>query len=185
MSHARILVVAYSRTGTTRRVAEAIAEALGAELETIVPLGAPRTGPMGYVRCSAESLLGVLPALQRPVHDPAVYDLVVVGTPTWNTGVSSPVRTWLSENAERLHDVAFFCTCGGFMPERVLKELEQLAGRAPRARLVVREREVQDGSYAARASQFADDVRPRAARPADKQAEKERTTPGNGHRAAR
>ncbi|MBI2394340.1 MAG: NAD(P)H-dependent oxidoreductase [Deltaproteobacteria bacterium] len=184
MPHPRILVVAFSRTGHTRRIAEAIAEALGADLETIVPLGPPRTGVTGYVRCSAESLLGILPALQREVHDAAVYDLVVVGTPTWNAGVSSPVRTWLRDNAERMHDVAFFCTCGGFGPDRVMRQMEQLAGRRPRAKLILRLRDLEDGSHAARVAQFVDAVRP-PAREEPAAPEKARTSPGNGHRAAR
>ena len=71
---ARALVVFYSRSGGTRRVAEAIAAGLGADLEEIGD-ATDRGGVLGYLRCAAEALLGASTEIDRPAKDPASYDV--------------------------------------------------------------------------------------------------------------
>jgi len=138
---ARTLVVYYSRTGTTRLAAEAIAKALGADLEAIVDR-TPRLGLVGYLRCALEAGTKRLPSIERPAREPGDYELVVVGSPVWGASLSSPVRAYLEEHRRRLKAVAFFCTCGGRGGERVLAQMTGLASKEPVARLVLREAEV-------------------------------------------
>src|SRR3974390_2834355 len=112
MAASRILVIYYSRTGTTREVARSLTAALQCDSEEIVEDGS-RRGMLGYLR----SLLGAL--RQSPARiaaagkDPSSYDLIVIGTPVWAWSVSSPVRAYLIGNRARLPAVAFFCTLGG------------------------------------------------------------------------
>jgi len=68
------------------------------------------------------------------------YDLVIVGTPVWASNVSTPVRTYLSQNRGLLPRVAFFCTMGGRGSERALRKMEEISGARPVARLALRER---------------------------------------------
>lgn len=178
MARPRILIVSYSRSGNTREVATAIARVVDADLEELVPLGPSRDGLRGYMRCSLESATGTLPALAPSVHDPASYELVVVGTPTWNLGVSTPVRSWLHLHAKELRDVAFYCTCGGAGGERVLAEMGRLAGRAPRTAMILRERDLRAPRYRTEVLRFANALRPPAAAAAE-------PTNGGGPRAAR
>ena len=108
---ARILVVYYSRTGRTWAVGEALAQALGGEMEEIVePRG--RTGIFGSLRSAVEAWRERPSAIAAPKRDPSSYDLVVIGTPVWAWSVSSPVRAYLTAMKPRLPDVAFFCTLG-------------------------------------------------------------------------
>ena len=53
-------------------------------------------------------------------------------------------------------EVAFFVTCGGSGMHRVTRQLEALSGRAPRAVLVLRERELEDAP--ARVAAFVDQI---------------------------
>lgn len=76
------------------------------------------------------------------VHDPSTYGLVIIGTPIWNNSVSGPVRSYLHRHRAALHDVAFFCTCGGRGGARAFAEMSKVCGGAPIATLVVRERDV-------------------------------------------
>ncbi len=178
MARPRILIVSYSRTGNTRDVAAAIAQLVDADREDLVPLGASRDGLRGYMRCSLESVTGTLPALASTPHDPSSYDLVVVGTPTWNLGVSTPVRSWLRQHAKELRDVAFYCTCGGTGGDRVLAELQRLAGRAPRTAMILRERDLRSPRYRTEVMRFANALRIPVAAAAE-------PTNGGGPRAAR
>jgi flavodoxin len=138
---ARTLVVYFSRTGTTKLAAEAIARTLGADLEEIVDR-TPRLGVVGYLRCGYEATARKLTRIEKPARDPGNYELVVVGSPVWGASLSSPVRTYLEEHRGRLSKVAFFCTCGGRGGERVLGQMEDTCRKDPVARLVLREAEV-------------------------------------------
>ena len=94
----RTLVVFYSRSGNTRRVAHRIAAALAAEVEEIEDLD-DRSGILGYLRSGHEASAR-RPARIAPItRDLAAFDLVVIGTPVWRASVSSPVRTFLEAHA--------------------------------------------------------------------------------------
>jgi hypothetical protein len=136
------LVVYYSRTGYTRRVAESLARRLNADLEPID--AAPRPGVLGYLRCSLESLLKLQTAIRAPRHDPAAYGLVLVGGPVWFWGLSSPVRTWLQMRRRRLPQVAFFCTMGGSGAQHVFDTMAAVAGKRPLATLALTDRDIDE-----------------------------------------
>lgn len=136
----KVLVVFFSRTGSTKKVAEAIARAEHGELEELRepisrrgPLGWLRSGYEATYRCSAETL-----PLQHDLRD---YDLVFVGSPTWSRSLSSPVRGFLERHRTELKDVALFATCGGRGADRVLDEMAALIPGVPLARLRMLERE--------------------------------------------
>jgi len=152
MNH--ILVVYFSRTGTTAQVARSLASALGADLDIIVERRS-RDGLRGYFRSAYEATRRILPDIANPARDPGDYDLVIIGSPTWNASVASPVRTYLHRYAQRMHEVAFFCTCGGRGGDRVLAQMTQLVHKEPLATMVVREREVESGAAEHKVSSFA------------------------------
>lgn len=55
MTASKALVVYYSRTGTTRRLAEVLAKALQADIELVIDKK-NRSGTLGYLRPVAEAL---------------------------------------------------------------------------------------------------------------------------------
>jgi flavodoxin len=154
----RTLVVFYSRTGYTREIAHRIAAALYADIEDITD-HVNRRGVLGYLRSGREAWFRRRAPLAPLVHDPADYDLVIVGTPVWNMSLSSPVRTFLQDQRLKLHDVAFFCTMGGIGSDRVFAQMEQECGCHPIATLAVREGEGTSAELAARIRTFASGLR--------------------------
>ena len=163
MEPIRTLVVSYSRSGNTRRLARAIAKALGADHEEIQDR-ADRAGITGYLRCALEAFFEASTEIGPPRHDPADYDLVVVGTPVWATSVSSPVRTFLWLERQRLPAVGFFATLGGVGSEHAFGQMRGLAGKAPTSTLAIRENELARGVPAERVARFAEKLRAGAAR---------------------
>jgi flavodoxin len=158
MNASKVLVVYYSRTGATRRLAEALAKALRADIEPIVDC-ANRSGIFGYLRSVAESLQKRSAPIKPMKTDPASYDLVVIGTPVWAWSVSSPVRSYLAANKERLPDVAFFCTMGGRGSERTFEEMQAVAGKAPRAGCIATAREMASDAYGTHIAQFQEQLK--------------------------
>ncbi|HEU5042435.1 MAG TPA: flavodoxin [Gemmatimonadales bacterium] len=153
----RALVAYYSRSGNTRRVAETIAAELGADLEPITDLTG-RRGFWGYLRAGRDAMRGRGTTIGAPVHDPAAYDLVVVGTPVWASSMTPAVRTWLGRVAGRLPEAALFLTHGGTGRERVFSQLTALCGRFPLGALALREQELKAGNWEPRARAFAREI---------------------------
>jgi flavodoxin len=112
MPDAKILVVYYSRSGATRKLASSIAARLKADLEEICDYR-DRSGPFGYLRSLVEAMRQSCVDIVPHGLDVASYDLIVIGTPVWAGSVSSPVRAYLAENRQQLPHVAFFCSLGG------------------------------------------------------------------------
>ena len=138
------LVVFYSLTGTTRRVAQALAAELGAELEEIrCPVYRP--GFFGFWQAGYASWKGKIPEIWPPEHKPSDYDLIVVGGPVWGWNACTPVRAYLMREAARLPAVAFLVTVGGVGFERALATMEALAGRKPAATLGLRTEDFKRG----------------------------------------
>jgi len=154
---ARTLVVYFSRTGRTRRIALEIAAALGADVERIEE-PQDRSGFFGYWRSGREAYRKLSPVIEPAVRDPSGYALVIVGTPIWAGHVSSPVRTYVGAHAGRFRNVALFCTHGGSSAGKVFGEIAELAGSEPVATLALKEREIEAGTYAGRLRQFVDTV---------------------------
>jgi hypothetical protein len=97
---AKTLVAYYSRSGTTRKLAEGIAESLGADMEEIVE-PRDRRSRRGYVRSLLEAFWQRPAPISPAKKDPAAYELVVIGTPVWAASLSSPVRSYLLANKAR------------------------------------------------------------------------------------
>jgi flavodoxin len=154
MGDSRTLVVFYSRSGTTRRIAEALSAALKCDLEEITE-PKPRTGFLGYIRSLLEAGRTRPSAITPQKHDVSSYDLVVVGTPVWAWSVSSPVRAYLMATASQLPEVAFFCTLGASGSESAFAQMTAVAGKKPRAVCAITQREALSGSHVERLSAFA------------------------------
>jgi len=147
------LVVYYSRTGWTKKVAKEIAHRLAAETEEIADT-AQRGGITGWLRSGREAVRKATTTLEPPKRDPDVYDLVVIGTPVWAKTVSTPVRTYLQQHADRLAKVAFFCTCGGGEPAHTFTDMQELCGQPPKKTLCLKTRNVRRDDYEAPVESF-------------------------------
>lgn len=153
MSAPRILIVFFSRTGTTRRLATTLAGMLCADVEEICDY-TERRGASGYLRCVLDSWRKRPAEIVRAGLDPSQYDLVLVGTPIWAGAVSAPVRAYLLQNRAKFRHVGFFCSLGGLGAERAFDEMRTLAGKAPVAQCKVRAAELQRGKVTASLERF-------------------------------
>ncbi|OIQ74409.1 flavodoxin [mine drainage metagenome] len=153
MSASKTLVTFYSRSGTTRRIAEALSATLKCDLEEITE-PKPRTGFLGYIRSLLEASWRRPSTILPKKHDVSSYDLVVIGTPVWAWSLSSPVRTYLMATASQLPEVAFFCTLGGSGSESAFAQMTAIVGKQPRAVCAITQREAWSENYFDRLSQF-------------------------------
>jgi flavodoxin len=154
----RILAVYFSRTGHTETVARALADALGADLEAIRE-NEDRRGFWKYLRSAYESLTGRLPDIAPVEHDPARYDLVLLGTPVWAQRPSTPMRAYIAANRDKLGRVAFFVTLGGAGAEATFRRLTDATGKEPAATFAVTEPQLASGEWKGRISGYGEAIR--------------------------
>ena len=72
----KVLVVYYSRTDTTRKVAKALANRLACDVEEVVDT-VDRHGLRGRLRAGRDATMNRLTTIQDVLYDPSQYDLVI------------------------------------------------------------------------------------------------------------
>ena len=106
----KILVAYFSHSGTTKRVAGALSERMGADLFEI----APQAGYSSlYWQSNMEIRRGARPALAQTVQDMEAYDIVFVGYPVWFHATPAPINTFLESYDLTGKLIIPFCTSGG------------------------------------------------------------------------
>jgi flavodoxin len=120
------LVVYYSMTGNTARVARDIAKRTGADLESIRDRQ-HGTGFFGFIKASFDALRGATVDVSPILRDPAEYALTIIGTPVWVGSLTPAVRSYLQKTRGKNARVAFFVTSGNTDVARVLPKLEAAA----------------------------------------------------------
>lgn len=154
----KALVVYYSRTGHTKKAAEAITRALACDSEEIIDTQ-KRSGPLGFLRSGYQAMMGKLTVIRDIKKDISSYDILVIGTPIWASTVSTPLRTFIHQYREQFKKVAFFCTCGGTRIEKVFSVMEELCGKKPVSVFSLRTMEVREGDYTEKVKKFADKIK--------------------------
>lgn len=138
----KTLVVFYSRSGTTKRVAQEVAKALNADVDEVIDKK-PRNGILGFLIAGYDATKGKTTEIEFE-KDPSGYDLVVIGTPVWNGRVTPAIRTYLLRNREKIKNVAFFSTCAG-RPGKCLEQMEEILGKKPVLRKVLVKKRLEEG----------------------------------------
>ncbi|MFW5872947.1 MAG: flavodoxin family protein [bacterium] len=142
----KALIVYYSRTGITQKVAKALGKEMYADIEEIKDT-VNRKGMVGYLRSGREamkkSLVKIKP-LEKNINE---YDVVIIGTPVWAFTMSSPVRTFICENKDKLTNVAFFCTMGGSGDKNTFEHMKELSCIEPVATISYKTKDIAQKNF--------------------------------------
>lgn len=149
----KTLVAFHSRGGSTRRIAEEIADACGGDLEEIVA-SRPSAGLVSLLRDGLGSLAGTSPPVEPARLRPADYDLLVIASPVWCRRVAAPVRSYLHAQAGSLPALGFVCTSRWPGTGHAFEDMARLCRAAPRATLALSARDIAWRQYAARLDTF-------------------------------
>lgn len=150
----KTLVVFYSRTGITKKVAEALAQKLGAEIEELKDT-VSRNGIRGYFSAGRDATKRILTKIEPVQKNPGDYDLVIMGTPIWSWNMSPAIRTYATENKDKFKQVAFFCTMDGSGDKRAGTELEKIIGKKTLGQMGLKTTEVTSGSFSEILDEFS------------------------------
>lgn len=149
----KVLVVSYSYTGTSRRVAQLLRDRQDWEVAEIAE-ARPRTGAFGYLRCLLDSRFRRCPEIRYDGPLPRHFDTVVLVSPIWGQQLAGPMRSFITRRRDHLPDLAVVSVMGGSGAPNAVSEIGRIIGRAPILSIALTTREVHDGSCAERLQRF-------------------------------
>lgn len=123
-----VLVVYYTHSGNTEKIAKIIASQTGGTLLRVEP---QKPYPKGYNavvdQAKKEIAAGFMPPIAPIGLDVEQYDTVFIGSPNWWSTIAPPIATFLTENNMNGKTVIPFCTHGGGGINRIAKDIEKLS----------------------------------------------------------
>jgi flavodoxin len=128
----KTLIAYYSRTGNTARVAKDLAVQLGADLEEIIDQK-NRSGLWGWLVAGRDGMKKRLTKISDSVHNPADYDLVILGSPVWGWDMVPAVRTYLDKGKGSFKEMALFVTSGNTEVAKIIASFEDVIGKKMKA----------------------------------------------------
>ena len=139
MGNKRTLVIYHTSSGNTKKVAEAIADALSADIEQLqlvkeFHVDIKGKGLSNFVNIG-KAATGARRKRVVEIHDIqhnlADYKRVIIGTPVYAAHLPAPVRAFCDRYATQLPEVAFFCTGESPVNKLVFELLETACGKTP------------------------------------------------------
>lgn len=127
LENSKILVAYFSWGGTTRRMAQQIAEQTGGtlfEIEPVVPY------PTEYTPCTEVALeerdTDARPAIKNTVEDMESYDIVFIGCPVWWHTAPMIISTFTESYDLKGKIVVPFCTYASTYRDETLRKIVDL-----------------------------------------------------------
>jgi len=130
----KVLVAYFSPTGTTKKVAQELAQIENADLFEITPQEPYTAADMDWRDTSSRSTVemndpNARPAMAGKVENMADYDTVLIGFPIWWGREPSIVDTFLDAHDLSGKVIVPFCTSGGNGLGNTSERINNLTGR--------------------------------------------------------
>jgi flavodoxin len=123
----KVLVAYYSHSGTTKKVAQEIHQAVGGDLFEIKEATPyPRDYNNVLKQAKQEIANGFRPALKDKIPEISDYDIIIIGSPNWWSTIAPPVATFLTQADFSGQTIAPFITHGGGGLNRTISDIRQL-----------------------------------------------------------
>ncbi|MCC8174846.1 MAG: flavodoxin [Bacteroidales bacterium] len=131
MNNKKVLVAYFSATGTTKAVAETIAEATDAQLYEITPETRYTSADLNWRDNKSRTSVEMndpasRPALGGEAIDASAYDIIFIGYPIWWDLAPRIVNTWIESQRLDGKNVVPFATSGGSTIDGSVKDLRRL-----------------------------------------------------------
>lgn len=148
------VIVVYSRTGNTLKVAKALAGTLGAEIAEI-RCQRNYNGAIGFLRGVLNSVMRRKPPIDVAQISAQPHDLMVVAGPIWAGRAAPPLTAFLAGRPKLPGRVALLLTHGGSNPAKAFAEVETLVGAPLAARLALKEADIKGDRFSTPLADFA------------------------------
>lgn len=123
----KTLAVYYSKTGTTRKVAEAVAAKTGCDLDAITYNEAAKN--------------------VQADKNPGEYDRVVLLAPVWAFSLAEPMKLYLKQYGSGIKTYSLIVTCGMMGLRGCVRACKSLLGKEPEQAMKFRSKQVKQGDF--------------------------------------
>ena len=123
----KTLAVCYSKTGTTKKVADSVVNELNCDLDELQFDEKAQT-----VQAS---------------HRPADYDRVIILSPIWAFALATPMKLYLEKNKAGIKTYSLVVTCGGLGLRGCVNNCKKAIGKPPEQALKFRAKVVKQGLF--------------------------------------
>ncbi len=127
----KILVCFFSASGTTKRVAEGIANTVNGDLFEIEPAQKYTTADLDWNDKNSRTTIEMQdkssrPKIVRKVDNIENYNKIIIGFPVWWYTAPTIINTFIEENDLNNKDIYIFVTSGGSSFAGSLKDLKNI-----------------------------------------------------------
>ncbi|RAP54565.1 MAG: hypothetical protein BZ137_01555 [Methanosphaera sp. rholeuAM130] len=149
----KTLIVYYSRTNITKKVAEYIAEKLDCDIEQIIPK-VNYNSKIGYARGIKDAIAAKIVELEDLTYDPVDYDEVIFGVPVWASKAANPLISYIDKNKGKFNDIKIFVTAGSSGFESTINQIEEYVGFNASKTMTLKTIDVKNDAYESKVNEF-------------------------------
>lgn len=154
----KTLIAYYSRTGNNEALAIEVQKRLGAEADRIEDAKS-RSGPIGFLTGGMDATRRKQTRIHTMGKKPEEFDVVVVVSPLWSGLIPPAIRTYVSQNRERMKNIAFLSVSNsGEGNGKALLDFVEIAGKNPVASLLLSRKEIKEGTHKGHLDDFCSRV---------------------------
>lgn len=124
----KILVVYYSRTGNTKKVALRIAKKFQADILELIDKK-ERNGIISIGIAGRDAIVGNLTELEPYKINLNDYNLILIGTPSWFRNITPAIRTFIAENDLSKKNIGLFATTNITGVDKALEQLAKIISK--------------------------------------------------------
>lgn len=125
------LIVYFTCSGNTRKIADLIHNNVGGDIWEIQPeVPYPNSYNAVVEHAKKEIQAGYKPALKSEIDHVESYDTIFIGSPNWWNTIAPPVATFLSEHDLSGKTIVPFCTHGGGGQGRIGQDIAKLCPKS-------------------------------------------------------
>jgi len=153
MAHSNILVIYYSRTGTTRNIVEELKKELNCDVEEVIDK-ANRSGIIGFLKSGYAAAKGKTTEVENLTINPSGYDVIILATPVWASHITPAIRTYLLKYKGCFNTLAYISTQSGAGQNKIQRDIEGITGKSPISKLNLTKQEIVNGEYKEKIKEF-------------------------------
>ena len=142
----KTLIVYYSRSNITKKVAQYIADKLGCDIEEIKPK-VNYGGKIGYARGIKDAIAAKNVDLEELNYDASEYDEIIFGVPVWASKAANPLISYIQQNQDKINDYKLFITAGSNGFESTTQQVSEYVGKDPLKTAFIRTIDVKNDTF--------------------------------------
>ncbi|MDR2536327.1 MAG: hypothetical protein LBD29_09900 [Treponema sp.] len=122
------LIVYYSRSGISERLAKALQHKLGCDMDKIAYADKEQ---IAFGTAVVEALRKATVPIKGSLHKPEDYKKIIFITPVWGGAMATPIRSYMTENKEHIQSYSLIVTCGKSGLSGSIKDAAAALGKEP------------------------------------------------------